>query len=80
MEVGKEMVTGETRNAKVSFPFSLIFKVRGNTTIRELILKKHNGKLFVAIVESDYPPDSIMDKIAGAVLNFIVRKHNEQKR
>ena len=70
----------EEKNTEVNFPFSLIFKVRGNATIRELILKKDNGKLFVAIVESDYPPDSIMDKIAGAVLNFIVRKYNEQKR
>ncbi|MCW3140610.1 MAG: hypothetical protein N2V72_00295 [Methanophagales archaeon] len=70
----------EEKSTKVNFPFSLIFKVRGNTTIRELILKKHDGKLFVAIVESDNQPDSIMDKIAGAVLNFIVKKYNEQER
>ena len=78
MEVGKKMVT-EEKNTKVSFPFSLIFKVRGNSAARELILKKHNGRLFVAIVESDYPPDPIMDKIAGAVLNFVVRKYDEQE-
>ena len=78
MAVGKEMVT-EEKSTKVSFPFSLIFKVRGNSAARELILKKHNGKLFVAIVESEYPPDSITDKIAAAVLNFVVRKYNEHK-
>jgi len=69
----------EEKSTKVNFPFSLIFKVRGNATIRELILKKDNGKLFVAIVESDYPPDSIMDKIAGAVLNFVVRKYDRKQ-
>jgi len=79
MEMGKEMVT-EEKSTKVSFPFSLIFKVRGSSAARELILKKHDGKLFVAIVESDYPPDSITDKIAGAVLNFVARKYNEHKR
>jgi len=78
MALGEEMVT-EEKSTKVKFPFSLIFKVRGNSAARELILKKHNDKLFVAIVESDYPPDPVMDKIAGAVLNFVVRKYNDHK-
>jgi len=78
MEVGEKMVTEEKRNAKISWPFGLIFKVKGGA--RELVLKKHNGKLFVAIVESDYPPDSITDKIAAAVLSFVVRKYNDHER
>ena len=70
------MVMEEKRNAKISWPFGLIFKVKG--AARELVLKKHNGKLFVAIVESEYPPDSITDKIAAAVLSFVVRKHDRK--
>lgn len=76
MEVGAEVVMEEKRNAKISWPFGLIFKVKG--AARELVLKKHNGKLFVAIVESEYPPDSITDKIAAAVLSFVVRKHDRK--
>jgi len=76
VEVGAEVVMEEKRNAKISWPFGLIFKVKG--AARELVLKKHNGKLFVAIVESEYPPDSITDKIAAAVLSFVVRKHDRK--
>jgi len=68
---GKEMVT--------DFP-SVIFRLRSESTTPDiLILRKHNNKIFVAIVESDYPPDAVTSRVAGAVLNFIVEKYNKQK-
>jgi len=55
---------------------SIIFRLRSKSTILDmLILRKHNNKVFLAIVESDLP-DAVTSQIAGAVLECVVRKHN----
>ena len=67
MEVGKEMI--------IEFP-SIIFRLRSKGNAPDmLILRKHNNRVFIAIVESDMP-DAVTSRVAGAVLDFVVRKHD----
>ena len=57
------------------FP-SIIFRLRSGSTAPDMvILRKHNNKIFIAVVESDLP-DAVTSRIAGAVLECVVRKHN----
>jgi len=56
---------------------SVIFRLRGKGDAPDMIvLRKHNNRVFIAIVESDYPIDAVMSKVAGTVLDFVVRKHD----
>ena len=57
------------------FP-SIIFRLRRKDTAPDMvILRKHNNKIFIAIVESDLP-DAVTSRVAGAVLDYVVRKHD----
>ena len=57
------------------FP-SIIFRLRRKGTAPDMvILRKHNNKIFIAIVESDLP-DAVTSRVAGAVLDYVVRKHD----
>ncbi|RLC81054.1 MAG: hypothetical protein DRI61_04510 [Chloroflexi bacterium] len=58
---------------------SFVFRKRSGDP-RLLIFKKHKNKLFIAILESDYPIDSLISDIAAAVLNSIVGKYDDHKR
>ena len=71
MEVGAKMIT--------EFP-SIIFRLRSGSTAPDmLILRKHHNKNFVAIVESDYPPDAVTSRVAGAILSFVVKKYDQKQ-
>jgi len=61
------------------FP-SIIFRLRSKGNAPDmLIFRRHNNKVFLAIVESDLP-DAVTSQIAGAVLECVVRKHDDHKR
>jgi len=57
---------------------SFLFRRRGDSSSYILILKRHNNKLFVGIVESDVPPDSLTGNIAETVLNFVMKKYDNK--
>jgi len=60
------------------FP-SIIFRLRSGSTAPDmLILRKHNNKIFIVVVESDLP-DAVTSRIAGTILSFVVKKY-EHKR
>ena len=58
---------------------SFLFRRRGDSSSYILILKRHNNKLFVGIVESDVPPDSLTGNIAEAVLDFVMKKYDDHE-
>ena len=58
---------------------SFLFRRRGDSSSYILILKRHNNKLFVGIVESDVSPDSLTGNIAETVLNFVMRKYDKHE-
>ena len=65
---------------KIEFP-SIIFRLRSKGNAPDmLILRKHNNRVFIAVVESDYPIDAVMSKIAGTVLDFVVRKQDKNEK
>ena len=67
MAVGEATIT--------EFP-SIIFRLRSKGNAPDmLILRKHNNRVFIAIVESDMP-DAVTSRVAGAVLDYVVRKHD----
>jgi len=70
MEEEKEMIT--------EFP-SIIFRLKSKGTAPDMvILRKHNNRIFIAVVESDLP-DAVTSRVAGTVLNFIVEKYKNKK-
>ena len=85
MAVGEEVVARqhEKPRAPLKSPFSLIFTNRGRsddgTYTKVIILRKEHNKFFILIVESDHPPDAITSRITREILDFVVRKYNEQK-
>jgi len=58
---------------------SCLFRRRGDSSSYILILKRHNNKLFVGIIESDVSPDSLTGNIAEAVLNFVMKKYDDHE-
>ncbi|RLC79260.1 MAG: hypothetical protein DRI61_08305 [Chloroflexi bacterium] len=53
------------------FP-SIIFRLSSRSPAPDIvILRKHNNRVFIALVESDLP-DALTSRVAGAVLNFIL--------
>jgi len=59
------------------FP-SIIFRLRSGSTVPDmLILRKHNNKIFIAVVESDLP-DAVTSRVAGAILSFVVKKYEHK--
>ena len=83
MEVGKEMViTQEYGRKNPSFISidSFLFRRRADSSSYILILKRHNNKLFVGIIESDLAPDSLTGSIAETVLNFLIKKYDDHER
>jgi len=58
---------------------SFLFRRRGDSSSYILILKRHNNKLFVGIVESDVAHDSLTGSIAETVLDFIMRKYDDHE-
>jgi len=68
--VGKEMI--------IEFP-SIVFRLRSKGNAPDMIVfRRHNNKVFLAIVESDLP-DAVTSQIAGTVLECVVRKHDDYK-
>ena len=60
---------------------SVIFRLNSKGAAPDMvILRKHNNKIFIAVVESNYPPDAITSRVAGAVLNFVVEKYSKDKK
>ena len=57
---------------------SFLFRRRGDSSSYILILKRHNNKLFVGIIESDVSPDSLTGNIAEAVLDFVMKKYDDK--
>jgi len=69
------MAVGEATITEFS---SIIFRLRSKGNAPDmLILRKHNNKIFIAVVESDLP-DAVTSRVAGAVLDFVVRKHDRK--
>jgi len=58
---------------------SCFFRRRGDSSLYILILKRHNNKLFVGIIESDVSPDSLTGNIAETVLDFVMRKYDDKQ-
>jgi len=59
---------------------SFLFRRRADSSSYILILKRHNNKLFVGIIESDLAPDSLTGSIAETVLNFLIKKYDDHER
>jgi len=57
---------------------NFLFRRRGDSSSYILILKRHNNKLFVGIIESDLAPDSLTGNIAEAVLDFVMKKYDDK--
>ena len=82
MEVGEKMITTQQQYGRKNPSFisidSCLFRRRGDSSSYILILKRHNNKLFVGIVESDVAHDSLTGNIAEAVLNFVIKKYDNK--
>jgi len=59
---------------------SFLFRKRGDSSSYVVILKRHNNKLFVGILESDFVPDAITSDIAEMILNLVMKKYDEHER
>ena len=83
MEVEKKMITVQQEYERKNPSFisidSFLFRRRADSSSYILILKRHNNKLFVGIVESDLAHDSLTGSIAEAVLNFVIKKYDEHE-
>lgn len=72
------MAVGKGKGMITEFP-SIVFRLRSKGNAPDiLIFRRHNNKVFLAIVESDLP-DAVTSQIAGAVLDYVVRKHGDNK-
>ena len=84
MEVEKKMITVQQEYERKNPSFisidNFLFRRRADSSSYILILKRHNNKLFVGIVESDLAHDSLTGSIAETVLNFVMKKYDEHER
>jgi len=81
VEVEKEMVSAQEygrKNPSFISIDSFLFRRRADSSSYILILKRHNNKLFVGIVESDLAHDSLTGSIAETVLNFVMKKYDDK--